>query len=136
MIRRCHDTRYPRYKDWGGRGIKVCDEWRADYFKFQADVGEKPGPQYQLDRIDNDGNYGPNNVEWVLATKNSAYGHRRLRSDNTTGAAGVSYNSAMNMYTATITVATRRIYLGWYRSKNSAIRVRKNAEELFQGMIE
>lgn len=61
---------------------------------------------------------------------------RHLRTDNKTGVAGVYYHSGKRRYHATITVHTRRIHLGWYASKQMAIKVRKNAEEMFLGMIE
>lgn len=64
MIQRCcypSQQSYPRY---GGRGITICEQWRYDFAAFLADVGEKPGPEYSLGRIDNDGNYEPGNVRW------------------------------------------------------------------------
>jgi hypothetical protein len=136
MIRRCHETKHPRYKDWGGRGIKVCDRWRKDYFAFQADVGLRPDERHQIDRIDNDGNYEPGNVQWVLAAANSAYNRRRMRADNKSGNPGVTWNKLQKRWIAGITVSTRYIYLGSYVSKSAAIKVRKSAEEKFTGMIE
>lgn len=69
MIGRCtypSQSNYPRY---GGRGIRVCDAWRASFEAFLADVGERPGPEYSLGRIDNDGNYEPGNVRWETAAQ-------------------------------------------------------------------
>jgi len=60
MINRCESPKNKQYKDWGGRGIKVCDRWK-DFDLFVEDVGPRPSPEYQLDRIDNDGNYEPDN---------------------------------------------------------------------------
>lgn len=68
MRRRCHDPKYERYGDWGGRGIKVCDEWRASFAAFLAYMGEKP-PGLMLDRIDNDGNYEPGNCRWATRSE-------------------------------------------------------------------
>lgn len=59
-------------KNWynyGGRGIRVCDEWRDDYQAFLAHVGRRPSPNHSLDRIDNDGNYEPGNVRWTTKTE-------------------------------------------------------------------
>lgn len=72
MIARCRRETHARYFDYGGRGIDVCQEWVDDFWKFVEDVGERPegktkgGRAYwQLDRIDNDGNYEPGNVRWA-----------------------------------------------------------------------
>jgi hypothetical protein len=59
MVRRCHDPKSPKYADYGGRGIAVCERWRADFCAFLQDVGVCPGEGMSLDRIDNNGNYEP-----------------------------------------------------------------------------
>jgi hypothetical protein len=65
MIARCYNPRRPGYKNWGGRGITVCDRWRASYADFLADVGRRPGLSHSIDRIDNDKGYEPGNVRWA-----------------------------------------------------------------------
>ncbi len=67
MLHRCHNPSSLSYPNYGARGIKVCSQWRADFWCFVSDVGEKPSPQYSLDRINNDGNYEPGNVRWADA---------------------------------------------------------------------
>lgn len=64
---RCHNPRNPRYKDYGARGIIVCDRWRGeDGFKnFLEDMGPRPGPKYSLDREKVDGNYCKDNCRWA-----------------------------------------------------------------------
>lgn len=63
MKQRCNNPNRPKYYLYGGRGIKVCDEWINDFPQFLKDMGECP-PNHTLNRIDNDGNYCKKNCEW------------------------------------------------------------------------
>src|SRR5262245_9762 len=71
LIQRCCNPKHPRYHDWGGRGIRVCNTWHQDFAAFLRDVGLKPKPhrKYILDRANNDGHYEPGNVQWVTRHK-------------------------------------------------------------------
>lgn len=63
------------YPDYGGRGIGIYPEWLASFEEFYRYVGPRPGKEYSLDRINNDGNYEPGNVRW--ATWNQQANNRR-----------------------------------------------------------
>ncbi len=72
MKQRCHNPRFPRFKDWGGRGIIVCDRWRDDFKAFLEDMGARPSSGHSIDRINNDGNYEPSNCRWATTSEQSA----------------------------------------------------------------
>jgi len=69
MMARCHNPNSSRYSGWGARGIVVCDRWH-NYENFRHDMGVKPSVKHQIDRMDNDGDYTPENCRWVTAAEN------------------------------------------------------------------
>ena len=83
MKTRCYNKNSPDYKNYGGRGITICDEWLKDFLSFARWAflngydPTAPKMQCTIDRIDNDKGYAPNNCRWVdIATQNR---NRRCR---------------------------------------------------------
>jgi len=70
MIARCMNPTNKRYKDYGGKGIKVCESW-LDFRNFYADMEQCPDG-FQIDRINNNGDYEPGNCRWVSPKENTA----------------------------------------------------------------
>lgn len=78
MISRCEDEHNLRYARYGGRGIRVCSQWRESFAGFLADMGPKPSANHSIDRIDVDGNYEPTNCRWatpVEQARNTSTNH-------------------------------------------------------------
>jgi hypothetical protein len=66
---RCRNKNSNDYKDYGGRGITVCDRWLESFENFMEDMGTKPD-NTEIDRTENSGNYEPGNCEWVTHAVN------------------------------------------------------------------
>jgi len=79
MKARCNNPRHAMWRNYGGRGIRVCRRWMLSFVHFLADMGRKPRRGWELDRIDNSRGYYPSNCRWVSRSTNQKNRRERVR---------------------------------------------------------
>lgn len=129
MISRCYNPKNISYKNYGARGIKVCDRWLGDattgFLNFVEDMGERPDGM-SIDRIDVNGDYCPENCRWATPVLQSL--NRRVLSNSPSGISGVKYIDSVGKWQARI----GQNYMGLYPTLFDAACARKRAELVFE----
>ena len=123
IFKRCNNPKDKAYKNYGGRGITVCEEW-LDIKNFVV-WAEQTHPNISgvsLDRIDNDKGYSPDNCRW--ADKVTQAINQRIMKNNKSGYVGVRYHSRDGVWTAYISVNNTRKYIGYYSTIEEAVQAR------------
>ncbi|MNF50952.1 hypothetical protein D3C85_173240 [compost metagenome] len=132
MIRRCTVEKDKAYRNYGARGITVCERWLESFWNFVEDMGERPKGT-SLERKDNSLGYSPDNCMWE--TKSRQQFNRRMDPNNTTGRTGVYWRKDRETWSVQIDVEGETIRLGCYKDFNQACKVREEAELKYFGFI-
>lgn len=120
MIQRCRNHKCRAYKNYGGRGIKVCERW-LKFENFIQDVGLAPSKDHSLDRYpNNDGNYGPDNFRWATAAE------QQINKRVSRGYEGKSLSQISLGLGGNRTLVTTRLRKGWNLEKAIFTPVNKN----------
>ena len=123
VMQRCNNPKHKRYKDYGGRGISVCEEW-LDIRNFVDWVENKSNWEegLTLDRIDNDKGYSPDNC--TFSTKTIQAINRRQKSNNTSGYVGVSWYAKVSKWRARVNMFKKEKLIGYYLTLEEAVQAR------------
>lgn len=131
MIARTTNVKEPSYKDYGGRGITLCDRWKS-FENFWEDMQEGYSDELELDRIDVNGNYCKENCRWATL---SMQGHnKRKKQDCISEYIGVTLDTKTNKWRARIAVTkSYRKHLGMFHTQIEAATAYDNASEEIYG---
>ena len=138
MCSRCYVVTNSAYKNYGGRGIKVCDEWRNNFQAFSDWAMENgydpnaPKGVCTIDRIDYNKDYSPDNCRFV-DMKMQVFNRRKR--DSKSGERGITYIEGRDCYRARIGKNNKSIEIGRFRTLDEAIKARKTAEMKYYGMV-
>ena len=123
---RCNNVEGISYHRYGGRGIKVCEEW-DNFETFKEDMGKRPSKSHSIDRIDNDGDYCPDNCRWATSKEqaNNRKSNRYLEF--------LGVNKTLTEWSEEVKISTQtlncRLKRGWSIEKTLTTTVKSSTKE-------
>ena len=131
MVNRCYNKEHPRYDDWGGRGITVCQEWLdnpqayADY--IDSLEGREKGSS--IDRIINDEGYHPGNLRWASRGQ-QALNRRKRKPNKKRMVKGYYWHKRSEQWQVSFCINGKKEHFGYYQTKTGAKKVADFARDL------
>jgi len=132
MNYRCSNPNDHQYKNYGGKGVIVCDEWKKDFLAFK-DWADSNGYNdiLTIDRIDSSRSYEPKNCRWLSNKENSRLA--MIQKPPIGKYKGVSMHKPTNKWRAYITVNHKQIHLGLYKNRKEAAKAYNEAAKTYHG---
>jgi len=127
IIQRCTNPKSKQYKDYGGRGIHVCDRWRT-FINFFEDMGKKPKGM-MIERTNNELGYYKENCCWATHREQSI--NKRIRSESQSGVKGVYWLEERQKYQVQIGIDNKNYTVGYFGTIQEATIARQNAEKQY-----
>ena len=127
MKQRCYNKNSVEYKNYGRRGVIVCDKWVNDPWSYIHYIESLPNAYkkgLEIDRIKNNEIYKPGNLRWTTSHVQKC--NRRIQHNNTTGYIGIYWHKATEKWMSRITINKKIIHLGMYTNIKRAIDARNN----------
>lgn len=120
---RCYNPKSSNYKNYGGRGIKVCKKWKNSFIEFYKDMGPRPSKDHVIDRKNNESNYCKSNCRW--ATEKASNRNRRNTSFITHNGEKLSLSEWSEKLGICQSTLRDRKYRGWSDEKIITTPIRK-----------
>lgn len=129
---RCYNPNSEFYYCYGGKGIKMCDEWIEDFEAFYDwSMASGYNDNLTIDRKNNDKDYCPENCRWTDEFSQAM--NHCIQKNNTSGVRGVKWDAEYEKWYSQININNKRIFLGRFNNKNDAIIARLKAELKYLG---
>ena len=126
MRQRCLISHHPRWMSYGGRGVGICERW-TDFRLFALDMGSRPTPNHSLERLDNDGDYTPDNCVWATRRQQA----RNTRTNRRITVDGVTKSLAGWVESSGVSrgALTGRLNRGWAPALAVTVPTRQGVKE-------
>jgi hypothetical protein len=121
MRNRCNNPNYHSYHRYGGRGIRVCDRWE-EFENFYKDMSKEYFDTAEIDRVNNNKDYSPDNCRWVSHKENS---NNRSKYNSNSDYTGVFKTKKYGTYQVNLSHNRKVIYIGSYKTLKEAVNARK-----------